>query len=55
MDEYSPRFGGAGDIGALVLIVLFGLLVGIGLSVFATYTAVEHGALDSDFISSSSH
>lgn len=48
MENYQPRFGTVGDLAVIVVLAIFGAMVGLALSLVCAYQAVSHGALDKE-------
>lgn len=57
MKDYHPvaRFGTVGDLAVIVVLAIFGAMVGLALSLVCAYQAVNHGALDKDIVVSTSY
>lgn len=48
MEDYNPRFGTVGDLAVIIVLALFGAMVGLALSTMCVYQAMNHGMLDRD-------
>lgn len=55
MEDYQPQFGGKADIMALLMLLIVGATIGLAAGSAVVYDWIQHGALDRQNVSVTTH